>query len=90
MSDTTTQAAPKASTKTKAAPDGDTSGPANLAPATDFSTSGAVRQVTDIPVDHPAIDNDPRAGTTADQNRIDMNDPTRPGHEVVEEALKQD
>lgn len=66
----------------------DTSGPAEVAPATDFSPSGAPRQVTDIDVAHPAVDNDPRAGTTVDQNRIDFNDPTKAGHEVVEEALK--
>ncbi|MEA1083218.1 hypothetical protein SFC76_03010 [Sphingomonas sp. CD22] len=66
----------------------DTSGPADLAAASDFSPSGAPRQVTDIDVDHPAVDNDPRAGTTVDQNRIDFNDPARPGHEIVEEQLK--
>jgi len=61
----------------------DTSGAANIAPATDFSPSGAPHQVTDIDVDHPAVDNDPRAGTTVDQNRIDFNDPIRTGSETV-------
>lgn len=70
------------------AADFDTSGAAEVAPATDFSPSGAPRQVTDIDVDHPAVDNDPRAGTTANQNRIDFNDPVKPGHEVVEQQLK--
>ena len=66
----------------------DTSAPADIAAASDFSPSGAPRQVTDIDVDHPAVDNDPRAGTTVDQNRIDFNDPVRPGHEIVEDQLK--
>lgn len=66
----------------------DSSAPADIAAASDFSPSGAPRQVTDIDVDHPAVDNDPRAGTTVDQNRIDFNDPVRPGHEIVEDQLK--
>lgn len=36
---------------------------------------------------HPALD-DPRAGTTDLQNRIDLNDPTRPGAEVVAETTR--
>lgn len=66
----------------------DTSGAAEIAAATEFSPSGAPRQVTDIDVDHPAVDNDPRAGTTVDQNRIDFNDPTIQSHEAVERNLK--
>ena len=66
----------------------DTSPAANIAPATEFSPSGAPRQVTDIDVDNPAVDNDPRAGTTANQNRIDFNDPSIEGHEAVEKNLK--
>lgn len=61
---------------------------ADVAPASDFSPSGAPRQTTDIDVDHPAVDNDPRAGTTSKQNRIDFNDPTIEGREAVEQALK--
>lgn len=80
-------------TSTASAPaiaaDLDTSGPASIAAATGFAPSGAPEQVTDIDVAHPAVDNDPRAGTTADQNRIDFNDPVRPGHEIVENALKR-
>ncbi len=38
---------------------------------------------------HAALD-DPRAGTTDLQNRIDLNDPTRPGAEVVAEATRVD
>lgn len=67
----------------------DTSGPADVAPATAFSTSGApVQVVPDVDVNSPAVDNDPRAGTTLNMNRIDFNDPHAPGHEVVERALK--
>lgn len=66
----------------------DTSAPANIAPAKKFNPAGAPDQVTDIDVSHPAVDNDPRAGTTADQNRIDFNDPTLEGHEAVERNLK--
>lgn len=66
----------------------DTSAPADLAAASDFSTSGAPRQVTDIDVAHPAVDNDPRANTTETMNRIDFNDPGKTGREAVEAALK--
>lgn len=65
----------------------DTSGAANVTPASDFSPSGAPRQLTDIDVDHPAVDNNPRAGTTVDQNRIDFNDPSLSGADVVAKAL---
>ena len=67
----------------------DTSGAANIPAASEFSPSGAPRQVTDIDVDHPAVDNDPRAGTTADQNRIDFNDPSRSGSEIVADQLAE-
>ena len=65
----------------------DTSEAAHVAPATDFSPSGAPYQVTDIDVNHPAVDNDPRAGTTIEQNKIDFNDPTITGAEAVEKNL---
>lgn len=71
------------------AADFDASGPANIAPATAFSTSGApVQVVPDVDPSHPAVDNDPRAATTANQNRIDFNDPTISGQEAVERSLK--
>lgn len=35
----------------------------------------------------PAVDADPRAGTTEDQNRIDFNDPTLSGAEAVAKNL---
>lgn len=53
----------------------------NPAPATEMdSASGAfiepeIKQA--IPVDHPAIENNPRAGTSAIQNGGDFNDPRR-------------
>ncbi|MES3100080.1 hypothetical protein [Sphingomonas faeni] len=61
---------------------------ADLAAASEFSPSGAPRQTTDIDLDHPAVDNNPRSGTTDDQNRIDFNDPSLDGREAVEKALK--
>jgi hypothetical protein len=66
----------------------DTSPAANIAPATEFSPSGAPRQVTDFDVSNAAVDNDPRAGTTVEQNKIDFNDPSIDGHEAVEQNLK--
>lgn len=54
----------------------------NPAPATaaDMTAGGAfvepeIRQA--IPVDHPAVENNPRAGTSAVQNGQDFNDPDR-------------
>ena len=63
--------------------------PANIPPATEFAPSGApVQSVPDVDPAHPAVDADPRANTTADQNRIDFNDPTLSGAEAVEKNLK--
>jgi hypothetical protein len=62
--------------------------PANIPAAGGIDTSGAPQQVVpDVDMSHPAVDSDPRAGTTVDQNRIDFNDPTVPGHQAVAEAL---
>ncbi|APZ98063.1 hypothetical protein BWQ93_05900 [Sphingopyxis sp. QXT-31] len=56
--------------------------------ATKIDPSGApVQIVPDVDLDHPAVDADPRANTTADQNRIDFNDPTLTGSEAVEKNL---
>lgn len=66
----------------------DTSGPADVAPAETFSPSGAPHQVTEFDPEHPAVDNNPRANTTADMNRIDFNDPIRTGAEIVEQQLQ--
>lgn len=60
-----------------------------VAPATQIDPSGApVQIVPDVDLSHPAVDADPRANTTADQNRIDFNDPTISGQEAVEQNLK--
>ncbi|HEX2594799.1 MAG TPA: hypothetical protein VHL34_25075 [Rhizomicrobium sp.] len=60
---------------------------ANVAPASTFSPSGAPHQTTEFDPGHPAVDNDPRAGTTAEQNRIDFNDP-RSAAEIAAEQLE--
>lgn len=63
---------------------------ANIAPATEFAPSGApVQSVPDVDPEHPAVDNDPRKGTTVDQNRIDFNDPTISGSEAVQKNLDE-
>ena len=57
--------------------------------ATKIDPSGApVQIVPDVDLNHPAVDADPRANTTADQNRIDFNDPSLDGSEAVEKNLK--
>lgn len=67
----------------------DKSGAANIAPATQFSTSGApVQVVPDVDASHPAVDADPRAGTTVNQNKIDFNDPNLSGEEAVARNLE--
>lgn len=67
----------------------DTSGAANLAPATEFDAAGVPQQIVpDVDPDHPAVDNDPRANTTKQQNQIDFNDPTLSGAEAVAQNLK--
>ena len=78
MAETSTQAPANGATTA----DRDTSGPANVAPATEFSPSGAPRQVTEIDVDHPAVDNDPRAHTTILMNRLDFNAPGKTGADL--------
>ncbi|MGT2514794.1 hypothetical protein ACVOMT_11650 [Sphingomonas panni] len=76
------------------APDGgmtaatfDHSGPANITAATGFEPSGAPIQMTDIDASHPAVDANPRANTTVDQNRIDFNDPGLSGEDAVKRNL---
>lgn len=57
-------------------------------PVETFDPSGApVQIVSDVDPFHPAVDNDPRANTTAEQNRIDFNDPTISGAEAVQRNL---
>ena len=84
----TAKKTPDAPTHAATQADLDTSGPANIPAATDFSPSGAPEQIVpDVDPDHPAVDNDPRAHTTVDQNRIDFNDPTLSGAEAVKRNL---
>lgn len=57
-------------------------------PATEINPSGAPEQVvSDVDMNHPAVDNDPRADTSAEQNRIDFNDPRASGADAVAKAL---
>ncbi|MCT7665673.1 hypothetical protein [Shinella kummerowiae] len=62
--------------------------PANIAPASEIDPSGApVQSVPDVDLTHPAVDADPRKGTTVNQNRIDFNDPNKSGAEAVADML---
>ncbi len=65
----------------------------SIAPASaeDIAPSGAISEpgaTAGIPVEHPAIDNNPRAGVPDVSNRIDLNDPQKPGHEAVRDSLR--
>jgi hypothetical protein len=61
---------------------------AGIPAATEMAPSGApIQSVPDVDVNHPAVDNDPRKGTTVDQNRIDFNDPSVNGQTAVERNL---
>lgn len=65
---------------------------ANIKPATDFEASGAVieKGAKDaVDMSHPAVDANPREGTTVDMNRIDFNDPSLSQREAVEKNLKE-
>lgn len=67
--------------------------PEKLAPATSFEASGAVIEpaiVDRVDMTHPSVDANPRAGATADMNRIDFNTPSALAsqEEQVEENLK--
>lgn len=55
-----------------------------------MDASGAIMEPSvksSVDVDHPAVDNNPRAGTTERQNAIDFNDPTLTEQEAVEQRL---
>lgn len=61
---------------------------ANIPPASEIDPSGApVQIVPDVDMSHPAVDADPRKGTTVGQNRIDFNDPNKSGAEAVADML---
>jgi hypothetical protein len=62
--------------------------PAKIDPATTVDAAGAPQQIVpDVDLSHPAVDDNPRAGTTSEQNKIDFNDPTLSGQEAVEKNL---
>lgn len=63
---------------------------ATTADTGEFGPSGAPGVEVDADTSHPALDADPRAGTTFEQNQIDFNDPAKTGQEAVEDALKAD
>ena len=84
---TTDVSAPAAAITTAASLDH--SPEANIAPATEFEPSGAPLQTSEFDTGHVAVDANPRANTTEDQNRIDFNDPVRSGQQIVEDALGQ-
>lgn len=84
-------AANKRTTRTTASP-AKTADKVKLAPATEAAASGALVEpkiIADIDTAHPAVDDNPRANTTADQNRIDFNDPTKEEAEAVADNLKK-
>ena len=60
---------------------------AKAAPAKEFAPSGAPIQPTQVDPNEPAVDADPREGTSEEQNRIDFNDPTLSGAEAVAKNL---
>lgn len=62
-----------------------------LTPATKVEASGAFIEpeiVDRIDVDHPAVDNNPRAGQPKIANQIDFNDPHLGNEDAVEKNLK--
>ena len=63
------------------------------ASSSDLEASGAFMepQVKEsVDVDSVSVDNNPRAGTSVLQNRIDFNDPTARDSDLVAEATKVD
>lgn len=86
----TASLAPLASV-TDAAKPGSVANPIAPATAADIEASGAIAEpgaTAGIPVDHPAIDNNPRASVPDISNRIDLNDPTMDGPDAVAAMLK--
>ena len=61
-----------------------------LSPAKRTEASGAIieKEIAEGSVtDHPAVDTNPRKGTPAEANRIDLNDPKKSSSEAVAENL---
>jgi hypothetical protein len=79
----------KNDTTRPAVKDDEGSKPADIAPGTEMEASGAIIEeaAKKVDLDHPAVDNNPRADTTVRQNQIDFNDPAKPQKEAVEENL---
>ncbi len=86
MTMTKTSGPAKTAAKAKA-PASKSAGNVSSASASQFEASGAPAQTAGIPAGHAALDTDPRADTSADQNRIDFNDPNKSGSEAVAENL---
>ena len=64
--------------------------PANMAPATEVAASGAIMEpeaAEAVDFSHPAVDNNPRAGTTVRQNVAEFNDPTLSASEATQANL---
>lgn len=66
--------------------------PANIAAAKQGNLEGSGAFIEDgakkaIDVSHPAVDNNPREGTTVRQNAVDFNDPTLDPHAAVAQSL---
>lgn len=64
---------------------------AGISGSDDMEASGAIiedgaKDLVDLK--HPAVDDNPRAGTTKAMNQIDFNDPTKTMEEQVEANLK--
>lgn len=62
----------------------------SAATATKLEASGAFIEdgaKKEVEVSHPAVDNNPRAGTTVNMNRIDFNDPDLREEEAVRQNL---
>lgn len=85
----TTTSTEKTTAKDVKAKEAELDKPANIPAATEFSTSGAPRQVTDFDPSHPAVDDNPRKDTSIKQNRIDFNDPGLTAEEAVIKNLKE-
>ncbi len=66
------------------------SGTTDVKPASEFDPSGAPHQTAQVDPQHPALDANPREDTSADQNRIDLNDPKLTDEQAVAKNLGLD
>lgn len=61
-----------------------------LTPSTKTAASGAIveKEIAEGSApDHPAVDNNPRAGVPAESNQIDFNNPRKTQEEAVKDNL---